>query len=129
MAAVKFGALEQADEIIEGTKPNWDERDPTLGFMSGVQAVSAALQEDLAEAKTLAQKSRDSINQRSLNPEFLGYATLLQAEMLILEQNFRERVGGCRSLTGEVAVNPDSLLYSRAATASRHRAAQIGSSG
>jgi len=87
---LRFGALEQADEIIEGTKPNWDERDPTLGFMIGVQAVSAALQGDLAEAKTLAQKSRDSINQRSLNPEFLGYATLLQAEMLILEQNFRD---------------------------------------
>ena len=86
---LRFGDLEQADEIVAGTKPNWDERDPTLGFMIGVRAVSAALQGDLIEAKTLAQESRDSTNQRSLNPEFLGYASLLQAEMLILEQNFQ----------------------------------------
>jgi len=86
---LRFGAIERTDRIIEGTKPNWDERDVTLGFMTAVQAVRAALQGESGEAKDLAQKSRDSINQRSLNPEFLGYATLLQAEMLILEQNFQ----------------------------------------
>jgi tetratricopeptide (TPR) repeat protein len=86
----RFGALERADEIVERTRPNWDERDPTLGFMTGLQAVMAGMQGNLAEAKPLAQQSRDSINPDSLNPEFLGYATLLRAEMLILEQNFQE---------------------------------------
>jgi class 3 adenylate cyclase/tetratricopeptide (TPR) repeat protein len=89
---LRFGAMERAGEIIEGTKPNWDERDVTLGFMTGVQAVNAALQGNLAEAKVFAQKSRDSINPDSLNPEFLGYATLLQAEMLIIEQNFVDAI-------------------------------------
>ena len=87
---LRFGAMERADKIIEGTKPNWDERDVTLGFMTAVQAVSAAVRGELHEAKALAQKSFDSINPDSLNPEFLGYATLLRAEMLILEQNFQE---------------------------------------
>ena len=86
---LRFGAIERADRIIEGTKPNWDERDVTLGFMIAVQAVRAALQGESGKATALAQKSRNSINQRSLNPEFLGYATLVQAEMLILEQNFQ----------------------------------------
>ena len=86
---LRFGAMERADKIIEGTKPNWDERDVTLGFMTAVQAVSAAVRGELHEAKALAQKSFDSIPD-SLNPEFLGYATLLRAEMLILEQNFQE---------------------------------------
>ena len=87
---LRFGAQARADEIVEGTKPNWDERDVTLGFMTGVRAVSAALQGELAEAKVLAQESRDSINPDSLNPEFLGYATLLRAEMLLLEHNFQD---------------------------------------
>jgi tetratricopeptide (TPR) repeat protein len=86
----RFGALERADEIVERTRPSWDERDPTLGFMTGLQAVMAGMRGNLAEAKPLAQQSRDSINPDSLNPEFLGYATLLRAEMLILEQNFQD---------------------------------------
>jgi len=87
---LRFGAMEQADEMVERTKPNWDEKDPTLGFMIAVQAISTALQGDLEDAKALAQQSRDSINPDSLNPEFMGYATLLRAEMLILEQNYTD---------------------------------------
>jgi class 3 adenylate cyclase/tetratricopeptide (TPR) repeat protein len=86
----RFGALERANEIVERTRPNWDERDPTLGFMTGLQAVLAGMRGNMADARPLAQQSRDSINPDSLNPEFLGYATLLRAEMLILEQDFQD---------------------------------------
>ncbi len=84
-----FGALDRASEIVERTRPTWDKRDPTLGFLIGVEALILALEGDLARAGDLAQEARDSINTESLNPEFLGYATLLLAEMLLLKQEFR----------------------------------------
>jgi predicted ATPase len=87
---LRFGSMEGASEIIERTKPNWDERDVTLGFMIGVRAVRAAMRGELERASALAQESRDAVNPRSLNPEFLGYATLLKAEMMLIEGNFLE---------------------------------------
>jgi class 3 adenylate cyclase/tetratricopeptide (TPR) repeat protein len=84
----RLGAHERASEIIDPVRLSRDDRDPTIGFLFGVQAVIAGLKGDLAEASTLAQKARDSVNPDSLNPEFLGYATLLKAEMLILEQDY-----------------------------------------
>ena len=84
-----FGALDRASEIVERTRPTRDERDPTLAFMLGVEALILALGGDLTRAEDLAQKAFDSVNTESLNPEFLGYETLLLAEMMLLQQEFQ----------------------------------------
>ena len=80
----RFGDLERAEEIVESSRSTWNERDVTLGFMIGARAVIAAMKGDEAEARSLADEARQAVNPDSLNPEFLGYATLLQAEMLLL---------------------------------------------
>ncbi|MEE9216916.1 MAG: tetratricopeptide repeat protein, partial [Anaerolineales bacterium] len=85
-----FGAVDHASKIIDRTKPTGVEEDPTLAFILGVEALITAQRGNLEGAGDLARKARDSINTDSLNPEFLGYATLLLAEMLLLEQKYQE---------------------------------------
>ncbi len=67
-----FGALDRASEIVERTRPTRDERDPTLAFMLGVEALILALGGDLTSAEDLAQKAFESVNTESLNHEYLG---------------------------------------------------------
>lgn len=84
----QFGAIDRATAVIEQTRTVWDEHDPTVGFLYGVQAVIAGLRGDFEKAVPLARNALASVNAESLNPEFLGYATMLRAEMMLLEQKF-----------------------------------------
>ena len=84
-----FGALDRASEIVERTRPTRDERDSTLGFMLGVEALILALGGDLTRSEDLAQRALNSVNAESRDPEFLGYATLMLAELMLLQQEFR----------------------------------------
>jgi tetratricopeptide (TPR) repeat protein len=85
-----FGALDQASAVIDRTRPTRVEEDPTLAFILGAEALIMAHRGDPEGAADLAQKARSSVNTDSLNPEFLGYATLLLAEMLLIEQKYQE---------------------------------------
>ncbi len=102
----RFGELERAAAIVEPVEKNFAEIDPTRGFLFAVKAVIAGFNGDTDEATYQAEQAREATNPDTLNPEFLGYATLLEAEMLLLQDRYSEMLEEVdRSITRLQAVN------------------------
>jgi tetratricopeptide (TPR) repeat protein len=86
----RLGNPQRALELIEVASQAATEQDPTRLYPIGMKALILASQGETAEAHRVVGEFSAQMEGQSTNPEFLGFSSFLQSELLLADHQFDE---------------------------------------